>query len=143
MRFPLAVVSFALLSCLALQAFAEPLPIVTEVEAQPLKAQAKRIAQALEFLGAPLTKQQQQALTKALAENDKKKAIAAVQKALDPLVLAAVNINPESRVKVARGPAKAVLNEQGWSVFLVKVENEAGVTAPLRAQSPNAAPIPV
>ena len=37
-----------------------------------------------------------------------------------------VNINPESRVKVARGPAAAELVEQGWRVFLVKVHNEGG-----------------
>jgi hypothetical protein len=49
---------------------------------------------------------------------------------LDPLCLAFVNVNPESRVKVARGPAKAQLVEQGWSVFLIKVHNDAGLTAP-------------
>jgi hypothetical protein len=42
-------------------------------------------------------------------------------------------------VKVQGGPAPKELIEQGWRVFLVKVHNEAGVTAPLRVQSPNAA----
>lgn len=36
-------------------------------------------------------------------------------------------------------PPKAALVEQGWSVFLVKVQNECGSTAPLRLKSPNAA----
>ena len=45
---------------------------------------------------------------------------------LDARCLAGVNINPESRVKVARGPAAAELVEQGWRVFLVKVHNEGG-----------------
>ena len=49
-----------------------------------------------------------------------------------------MNINPESRVKVTRGPAQAELLEQGWRTFLVKVHNEAGVTAELLAVSPNA-----
>lgn len=61
-----------------------------------------------------------------------------VQKALDPHCLFGVNINPESRVKVSRGPAKPELVEQGWRVFLVKVHNEAGSTALLRAVSPHA-----
>ncbi|MFO0788011.1 MAG: CehA/McbA family metallohydrolase [Pirellulales bacterium] len=49
-----------------------------------------------------------------------------------------MNVNPESRVKVKVGPAAKKLIEQGWRTFLVKVHNEAGVTAPLRCSSPNA-----
>src|SRR6266481_1663406 len=49
-----------------------------------------------------------------------------------------VEINPESRVKVAKGVAAPELVEQGWRQFLVKVQNDAGVTAPLKAESPNA-----
>ena len=66
-------------------------------------------------------------------------AVEAIQKLLDKRCLAGVNINPESRVKVARGAAVAELAEQGWRVFLVKVHNEAGVTAALARTSPNAA----
>src|SRR4051812_6105664 len=40
-----------------------------------------------------------------------------------------------------QGPAPAALVQNGWRVFLVKVHNEAGVTAELVAESPNAAPI--
>jgi hypothetical protein len=50
-----------------------------------------------------------------------------------------ININPEARVKVGRGPAKARLIQGGWVSFLVKVHNEAGVTAQLQVASPNAA----
>jgi hypothetical protein len=39
-----------------------------------------------------------------------------------------------------QGPAPARLVRNGWRVFLVKVHNEAGVTAVLRVASPNAAP---
>src|SRR5690606_28470560 len=35
----------------------------------------------------------------------------------------------------------ARLTQHGWSVFLIKVHNEAGVTARLRVDSPHAAPI--
>ena len=44
-------------------------------------------------------------------------------------------------MKVAPGPARAELVERGWRTFLVKVRNEAGVTAPLRVSSPHAQPV--
>jgi hypothetical protein len=94
-------------------ALAEDLPIVSGVEAQPLKAQAERMAQALDYLGEPLTKEQKSALDKAIANTKGDEAVEAIQKILDKRCLAGVNINPESRVKVARGPAAAELVEQG------------------------------
>src|SRR6185295_14437518 len=65
-------------------------------------------------------------------------AVARLQEILDRHCLFFVNINPEMRVKVAAGPAKHELSEQGWRQFLVKVHNEAGATAALKASSPNA-----
>ena len=44
-------------------------------------------------------------------------------------------------MKVAPGPARAELIERGWRTFLVKVRNEAGVTAPLRVTSSHAQPV--
>src|ERR1041384_4855218 len=41
------------------------------------------------------------------------------------------------RVKVSQGPARPELLEQGWRQFLVKVQNESGTTAALRAASAN------
>lgn len=117
------------------------LPKVTDVALQPLAAHAKALTEAMEFLGAPLSKETREALEAAYKEADEAKAIAALQAALDPLCLAAVDINPESRVKVAAGPAKPELVESGWRTFLVKVHNAAGVTAPLRAASPQALPL--
>jgi hypothetical protein len=133
--------AFTSLTVIAHGATADELPLVSGVEAQPLKAQTKRIAEALAFLGQPLTKEQAAALEKAAAEKDDAEATEGIQKVLDPLCLAGVIINPESRVKVARGAAEAELVQQGWRVFLVKVHNEGGVTAALRASSPNAAPV--
>ena len=114
---------------------------ILEVEPQPLKAQTRRVVQALEFLGQPLTPGQQTEFKDALAETDEQKAVAKIQRALDKLVLAAVDINAESRVKVGRGPADARLTQHGWSVFLVKVDNRAGITAKLAVSSPNAQPL--
>jgi hypothetical protein len=110
-------------------------------EVQPLRAQVKRVAQVFEMLGTPLSPEQQAALDKAAEETEYAKAAAAIGQVLDPLCLANVHINPESRVKAQRGAAKAELAQHGWRVFLVKVENEAGVTAKLRCLSPNAEPL--
>ena len=56
-------------------------------------------------------------------------------------VLARVHINPESRVRVEAGRAKPELVEGGTRLFLVKVINEAHVTAPLAVQSANTGPV--
>jgi hypothetical protein len=140
-RLSWTLVCGALLLFLPAIATAQDLPLVSEVAAQPLKAQAKRVAQALETLGEPLSEERRAALQKALDEDDEARAVEAIQKALDPLCLAGVNINPESRVKAQPGPAGKELVEHGWRVFLVKVHNEAGVTAPLGVISPNAEPL--
>ncbi len=95
---------------------------------------ARRVGEALEALGRPLSAEAKAALDGARD----REAVAAV---LDPHCLAEVTINPESRVKAAPGAAAPDLVEGGWSVFLVRVNNEAGVTAPLGVGSPQAAPI--
>ena len=135
-----AAVTLSVLVCAAVlrpQAFDARLPIV-QVEAQPLAAQAARIADALAYVGAPLPPADREALRAAAATAD---ASAAIQAILDPYCLLEIHINPESRVKVAPGPARAELVERGWRTFLVKVRNEAGVTAPLRVSSPHAQPV--
>lgn len=115
--------------------------VVTGVEAQPLRAQADRVAQALEVVGAPLNEEQRAALANAANAATPDEAAAQIQQVFDPLCIAVVSINPESRVKVASGPAPKKLMQQGWRAFLVKVVNEAGVTAKMRVSSPNAAPL--
>ena len=114
---------------------------VLGVAAQPLKAQVRRVAEALAFVGQPLSAKTMTELNVALDETDGAKAVAGVQAVLDPLCLATVNVNAESRVKVAAGAANKELVEQGWTVFLVKVLNEAGITSKLSVSSPNAAPL--
>ena len=126
---------------LASSARAEPLPRVLDVEFQPLSAQIRRVAESLEALGQPLPAEVKASLEKAYAIPNPAQAVRALQEALDPFCLIGVEINPESRVKASQGEAKAILIQQGWRVFLVKVHNEAGVTAELVASSPNAAPL--
>lgn len=131
---------FFLLPALVAPAADAP-PVVEGIEVQPLKAQTARVVQALELLGAPLAEPQREALEQAWGNRGDRAAVERAQVALDPLCLAVVTINPESRVKVAEGPALKELVQDGWRVFLVKVINEAGVTAPLRVLSPNAEPV--
>ncbi len=119
---------------------AQSLPTVADVDLQPLKAQINRLIQAKEYLGEPFTEATKRALGQALGQADESEAVVSVQEILDKQCLADIQINPESRVKVNAGPAKRILVEQGWRNHLVKVRNEAGVTAPLQANSPNASP---
>ncbi len=117
---------------------AADLPIVRNIDPQPLAAQVRRLVEAMELLGSPFSEADRHALDTAISQNDAAAVVEGVQKVLDPHCLAGVNINPESRVKVVEGPAEKELFENGWRQFLIKVQNEAGVTAPLRSVSPNA-----
>ena len=119
----------------------ETLPIVADVEFQPLSAQVRRIVEALKILGQPLPRDEEARIGQALETGDLRLGVRIFQEVLDRHCLIGVDINPESRVKAAQGPVAARLVQNGWSVFLVKVHNEAGVTAELHASSPNAEPI--
>ena len=125
---------------LAQVAHAQSLPEVYDVALQPLKAQIQRLVQAKDYLGEPFSPQVKKRLNQALGQADAAEAVAEVQQILDAQCLIDIHINPESRVKVNAGPAKHELVEQGWRSFLVKVNNQAGVTAELIASSPNSQP---
>lgn len=112
--------------------------IVTGVEWQPLTAQVKRVMEAMDYLGSPFDAETRKGLLAAMQEPNPESASQQIQQILDAHCLLLVEINPESRVKVSRGMAPAELAADGWREFLVKVHNQAGVTAPLRAKSPNA-----
>ena len=111
---------------------------VVAVEAQPLLAQTKRLEQAMQYSGQPFGAETLALLEKARSAKGDAEVAKFVQAALDPLCLFGVTINPESRVKVASGPVAPELAQHGWRQFLVKVANEAGVTAPLKSASPQA-----
>lgn len=135
-----------LLGCLswclgAIGAEAPALPVIIDVPAQPLVAQARRLIEAAQFTGEPFSPAEIAALEAAFRTTDDAEAVTGIQRVLDPRCLVGVQINPESRVKLAPGPARAELVERGWRQFLVKVHNEAGVTAELRVESPNAGPV--
>ncbi len=113
-------------------------PPVVDVDLQPLAAQARRVAQALDLVGAPLDKAQLAALDRAYSAADPADGVRDIQKTFDPLCLATVEINAESRVHVVAGPAAKKLIQQGWRAFLVEVRNDAGIHSPLHVSSPNA-----
>ena len=117
------------------------LPEVVSVERQPLVAATKRLVEALNYAGPPLPPADVARLATAYAEKKDAVAVKAIQAVLDRYSLVGVHINAESRVKVAEGAAPRQLVQQGWRTFLVKVHNEAGVTARLVANSPQALPV--
>jgi hypothetical protein len=107
------------------------------VPLQPLAQHARALAAALAYLGQPLPPEDLRLIDEAIAEADERTAVEHLQRVLDKHALVVVDINPESRVKVAPGTARAELVEGGTRIFLVKVLNQAGVTAPLAVESPN------
>ena len=104
------------------------------------RPQVKRIVEAIEMLGQPLAHDDKARLEEMLDSTGGEPAIRTIQGVLDKYCLVGIEINAESRVKSSQ-PARPRLVQNGWSVFLVKVHNEAGVTAELVAESPNAAPM--
>src|ERR1041385_8527574 len=87
---------------------------VADADWQPLSAQVKRLLEALDYLGVPLDPKTLSVLNEAMQEKNIKGAGERIQNALDPHCLFVISINPEMRVKVAAGPAKPELVEQGW-----------------------------
>lgn len=110
---------------------------VSSVSFQPFMDEVRRLQGALDFLGQPLSPPDQEQLQAAFLSPNTEAAVAKVQAILDKYALAVVTISPESRVDVKRGAADPDLVQNGARLFLVKVVNQAGVTAPLAAQSPN------
>ena len=105
--------------------------------AQPLVANVERVLETLDYLGWPLPPDSLREVRSAMASAD----VLAIQAALDRHVLLNIGINPEQRVKVSRGSARADIQQGGFTPCLVKVANDATVTQKLRASSPQAGPV--
>ncbi|MCF7786955.1 MAG: CehA/McbA family metallohydrolase [Prosthecobacter sp.] len=105
------------------------------LEPQPFFTATQRLIDATAFLGSPFSTAELTTLRACIKAHDAA-SVAKAQTVLDSHALFLVTITPEQRVKVERGAAKAVLDESGWRQYLVRVENEAGVTAKLAASSP-------
>jgi hypothetical protein len=114
------------------------LPIAEEVDGKALRAHCRRLLQALETLQAPLPAELDQQLRAVLDDPalDADTVSVRIQNLLDSRCLVGVTINPESRVKAARGSLPAILFSEGPTLVLLKVHNEAGVTHPLVVTGP-------
>ncbi|HZA33390.1 MAG TPA: hypothetical protein VE505_00615, partial [Vicinamibacterales bacterium] len=116
---------------------APPHETTEAVALQPLAQQVRRVQSVLASLGQPFTAAEHAGLNRAIGDRDERRAVRLIDAVLAAHVLLDVTINPESRVSVAQGPAVPDLVEGGSRLFLVRVRNQAGVTAPLRLTTPN------
>ena len=107
------------------------------VPLQPLAQQVRQLEEAMNYFGQPLPRADHRLINEALGLSDEQAAVSKIESILDKHALIVVDINPESRVRVEQGAAKPELVEAGTRLFLVKVVNQAGVTAPLEVASPN------
>jgi hypothetical protein len=139
----LLTVVFAL-TCSAIAAEPEvmPWPVVTTVEPQPLIAQARRVAEALEAWGAPLDAKSRERLAALKIDQPAAEVAKTVQDVLDSRAIAAVVLGKDGVQHAIPSTTPAELVEQGWRAFLVKVVNPHEVVDTLRVASPNARPIP-
>ncbi|HYT94102.1 MAG TPA: hypothetical protein VEL76_35630 [Gemmataceae bacterium] len=113
-------------------------PVREGVVADQLREHCRRLLKAIKALDGPLPAATVNGLEALLARKsvNPEMEIETIQQLLDPHCLVSVTINPESRVKAARGAAEALLLRDRDVFFLVKVHNEAGVTHALTATGP-------
>jgi hypothetical protein len=124
-------------------ALALPAAAPAHTPLQPFAQAVRALESALAHLGEPLSPEDKRRINDAVARADEEAAVAEIESVLDAHTLAIVEINPESRVKVTQGRARPALVQGGTRAFLVKVINDAGVTAPLTVESPNSAPVSI
>ena len=127
----------ALLALAALNTTAQNTVETPTVALQPLALQVRQVQEALGFLGQPLLAADAERINRAMGRPEEAAAVAELERILDQYALFVVTINAESRVKAELGPAKPELAQEGTRLFLVKVVNDAGVTAKLQVQSEN------
>ncbi|MEQ8209448.1 MAG: CehA/McbA family metallohydrolase [Lacipirellulaceae bacterium] len=116
-------------------------PTIKRVDAQPLLVQVKRLSEALDFIGNPLPEATKQKLDELRDEPSEAKVAQIVQELLDPLCIAAVEID-EGKLTASRQENRHEIVERGWRSFLVKVCNRSDLTSRLRLDSPNARTVP-
>jgi hypothetical protein len=115
-------------------------PGIERVDAQPLLLQIERLREALQYIGAPLSAEQITGLEMLAEETDDRLVTAGVQALLDPLCIAAVEIDRD-RIRAVAAAGEHKIVQQGWRNSLVKVANRGGVTTRLGVSSPNARPL--
>ncbi len=97
----------------------------SKIEPQPYFAGVNRAVEALASLGAPLTPDDAAQIAALSLRNDRS-AVGAAETILRRYTLARLTINSGGALQIASGDAPRTLVEQGWRMFLVRVENLAG-----------------
>src|SRR5438270_752707 len=105
MRLPRLLPPALILALALTPARPDDLPPVTGVERQPLAAQATRVVEALDAVGAPLPDADKVALRAAANEKDNAKAVTAIQAVLDKHCLAVVRVDGK-KMETRPGPAR-------------------------------------
>lgn len=77
--------------------------LIATADAQPVFAGMRRLLEALELLGSPLSSEHISLVAGIIANPSSSDPIAEIQKVLDSYVLLNVRINPESRASVTQG----------------------------------------
>jgi len=113
--------------------------VVTGIAKQPLMVQVDQVLQALSFVGRPIPDSDRDAIYEAAKLPDDR-AVVAIQQILDRHALVRVDIDPLRKVTVLpmTGSSETLIRN-GWTTFLVKVSNRAGMTEVLDVDSPQAA----
>jgi len=116
-----------------------PLPVV-EADWAELRKQTRELLTHLDRLKAPLPGKAVKKIRAVLDDDkaDPDAASKAIQNLLDAHCLVSVSVNPESRVKAARGPLSATFVRDEPALILIKVNNQGGVTHPLMVTSDQA-----
>jgi hypothetical protein len=109
----------AVLSLLAIGVVSVP---AADTKTAPVIENARLVASTLETLGQPLPASAIKSLEAAILSGD----AGEIDAVLNDLSLLSVSINPEGRVKLARGPAPAVLVSGKKQLVLVRVNNLSG-----------------
>jgi hypothetical protein len=107
-------------------------------EVQPFIFQIKRLIETLDYLGNSIAAADKASIENIIAKNEEETAMKNIGAILDKYALFSIIINPESRVNVKGGLIKPILQQNGWTTFLIKVENQAGITAVLKVLSEQA-----
>jgi len=93
-----------------------------EIPPQPYFAGVNRTLEALAKLGAPMTAADVQQIASLTRQNDSA-AVNAAERILDRYTLATLSIGPDGSSRVVPAGAPRKLVEQGWRMFLVRVDN--------------------
>ena len=118
------------------------MPLVKQVDAQPLLLQCRRLVEALASLGTPISPATVEALNRLAELKDDAEITRQAQDLLDPLCFAALEIGADGKLAATPALNGMELDENGWRTVLVKVINKAAVTSRLRIDSPAARPLP-